>query len=148
MPDLIPNPADYTDPSVIVGSDAEIFVDGLKVGFLLNLDGDLNYNIAPIQAVGHWYPRGSKSLTFSGSINAQFHLLSVSEEGVPPLPQGSAILTARPNLIECRESSTGRRIARALVKLSTESFNISANQLSGRRVSFFVIRIGFYEGYN
>lgn len=148
MPDIIPAPADYQDPSVIVGSDAEIFIDSTKVGFLLDLSGDLNYNISPINAIGHWFPRGSKSLTFQGTLNGQFHLLSQGEEGAPPLPQGSEILTARPNLIECRETSTGRRIARALVKLNTESFNISANQLSGRRVSFFVIRIGFYEGYN
>ena len=137
------------DPSVITGSDALVFIDGRKALYLTDVMPDYQYNQNEIRGIGSWFSLGVRSMFFSGSFSASAHLLSKPEEGsLPSLPVMEEILTSKPNILEFREKSTGRRIMRVLAKLNTEGFNLSAVQLSQRRLSFIIIRVQVLEAYN
>ncbi len=137
------------DPSVITGSDAVVYVDGRKAMFLTDVMPDFQYNQSEVRGIGSWFSLGLRSMFFSGSFSASAHLLSQPEDGsIPSLPVMEEILTAKPNIFEFREKSTGRRIMRLFAKLNTEGFHISAVQLAQRRLSFLIIRALPLEAYN
>ena len=137
------------DPSIITGSDALVYIDGQKALYLTDVMPDFQYNQNEVRGIGSWFALGARSMFFSSSFSATAHLLSKPEEGsLPSLPVIEEILRAKPNVIEFREKSTGRRIMRVIAKLNTEGFSLSAVQLSQRRLSFIIIRVQVLEAYN
>lgn len=136
------------NPSVLTGSDINVYMNMKKVAFLTDLNPNWSYNQQEIRGIGSWFALGTRSAFFSGTFDATAHVLSQPEDGVPGLPQMEEILTAGPSIFEVREKSTGRRIMRIIAKINSEGANISANQLSARRMSFLVTYVQLLEAWN
>ena len=138
------------DPSILKGATAHLYMDtgsGIKkVLFIKSIRPQYNYNLEEIRAIGDWFAKGAHSKHFSGTFSAETYVLEEPEEGTPALPVLDEILTAPPLFAELR--TVTKRVVRFVVKLQSESFNVSWGELAGRNLDFLIIRVQHLEGYN
>jgi len=149
MPDI--SIGDIPDTSVLVGSNAQVYIDGKLAAYVDDIDIDENYNQTDIRAIGDFFPKDTKALFSDGSFSGKMWIVTDDKDPgsiVKSLPDLTNILTKKGNLWEFREKSTGKRIVRCVAKLNTRRMNISTTQPSTRNVSFKIIRIQHMEGDN
>lgn len=141
-------PIEIKNPDVLTGCDARVKVNGGIAGFLKNIQLSVSVNQQPVEAVGYFKPRGFKATRWSGECTAEFHILTVKQEGVVALPTDTPEEASRPYFIEIVQPSTGKRIANAIAIINTKDFTISTNELSGRRCGFVLQDLSELEGFN
>lgn len=149
MPDI--SIGDIPDTSILVGSNAQVYIDGKIAAYVDDIDIDENYNQTDIRAIGDFFPKDTKALFFEGSFSGKMWIITDEKDPgsvVGSLPDLTNILTKKGNLWEFREKSTGKRILRCVAKLNTRRMNISTTAPSTRNVSFKIIRIQHMEGDN
>ena len=139
-------------PDVIVGCDATVKIagpDGMTVaGFAKDIQIEEQAQQEPVQAIGFYKPRGFKAVNWSGTINAEFHVSARPEEGLVKFDISTAVAAAATYMFIFEKKSDGTRIGTALAHMSSRSFNLSTNQLSGQRISFVLRDWKTHEGFN
>jgi len=137
------------DTSILVGSNALVYVDDKAVAYMDDVDIDENYNQTDIRAIGDFNPKDIKALFFEGSFSCKLWIITDNKDpGKIKLPDMQNILTTKGHLVEFREKSTGKRIMRVIAKLNTQKTNIGSTQPSSRNCSFKIVKIQHMEAYN
>ncbi|MDI7166637.1 hypothetical protein [Leptospira santarosai] len=143
-------PEDLPDPSILVGSNAEVYIDGVIAAYVNDIDIDENYNQTPFYALGDFFPKTTKPLRFEGNLTGKMFIITDDKDpgAVKTLPDLSNIISHKGNLLEFREKSTGKRILRALCKLDTRKTGLSTESGTASNISMKIIRIQKKEAYN
>ena len=136
------------DPSVLKGADAIFYLNGKKTIFMSDINLSHNYNPHELRGIGSWFSLGAVSLFYQGNFTANTFVITKPREGLVKTPVMEEILTAPPMIASIHEKSTGRRVSEIICKLGSEDWNLAANAISGRRMSFMIIFAQHLEGYN
>ncbi|EKR57180.1 hypothetical protein [Leptospira interrogans] len=143
-------PEDLPDPSILVGANAEVYIDGNVVAYINEIDIDENYNQTSIYAIGDFFPKTTKPMRFEGDLTGKIYILTDDKDPgtVKTLPDLSNIITHRGNLLEFREKGTNRRILRAICKLNSRKTGINTDTPGASNISMKILRIQKKEAYN
>ncbi|WP_061232478.1 hypothetical protein [Leptospira noguchii] len=143
-------PEDLPDPSILVGSNAEVYIDGNVVAYINEIELNENYNQTPIYVVGQYFPVAIKPMRFEGDLAGKIFIITDDKDPgtVKTLPDLSNIITHRGNLLEFREKGTDRRILRAICKLDSRRTGVNTDTPSASNISMKILRIQKKEAYN
>lgn len=137
------------DTSVLVGSNCDVYIDGVRRAFIEQVQVSNQYNTESIYGLGKYFPLDAKSMFYAGTLTGQMHVVTnPNEPGAMNLAKLSQILTHKGHVFEFREASTGTRIAQYYCKLNTDDHTIANKQVTSRSVSFVIIRPRMMEGFN
>lgn len=142
MPDRIPN------PDVLVGCDAMIEINGIKVAYAKNLDFEENLNQRPVHAIGSWRPRGHKSVMWEGRLSMELHVLTEDGDGILHIDTSNPVVASQPYEVTIYKESTTTLVASALGQIDSRSWQLLTNDMTGQRVSMVLQIIEDYTGYN
>jgi hypothetical protein len=127
------------DPAALSGNEAEIWVDGNLAGFGKNLEVSIQNHVEPISAIGFRKPRALKSLNWSGTCSMEFTVLTTASEGMVKINTSSDNYDDYNKLytiIIYKKGSEKKVVGTLLGVVNSESFSLSNNEFSTRKVEF------------
>lgn len=136
------------NPDVLVGCDALIEVNGVRVAFARSIEMEENLNQRPVEAIGAWKPRGNKSVKWEGRLSMELHVLTTVEDGLIDIDTSSAVAASLPYEINIYKQSSPILVASAVGQVDTRGWSLITNDLSGQRVAFVLYILEYGEGFN
>jgi hypothetical protein len=126
------------NPAALSGNEAVVKIDGKIAGFGKQLSVNIQNHVEPIVSLGFRKPRGLKSLNWSGTASMDFTVLTEVNDGVVPINTSSDDPADYNKLytIVVIHKTTGKEIGTLEGVVNNESFELSNNQFSDRKIEF------------
>lgn len=136
------------NPAILTGNDAYLKIQGITAGFCKSLEVNINNHVEPIKAIGYRKPRGLKSLDWSGTASFEFHVLTVTQEGVIQMNTNSDAHADDLYTVEVIHKATKKRVGILIGAIQTEGFSVNNNEFTGRRIEMELKDWQPLEGFN